>query len=144
MVQWLLENAEVTSADRAFVWRHMSDVGNWSDPPASFVLHGPFESGTPGETRFPDMEPTTWVLRAVRPGDGYTMESQLDGAVLLCEWSFSSEPGGGTALRQRIGVDGPSAAARAAGVQQFFGASLEDGMKRIAGILDAAHDERAG
>lgn len=143
MTQWLLEHAEPTSADRAFVWRYLSDVGNWSDPPASFALHGPFESGTRGETHLPDREPVTWVLRAVRPGFGYTIESELEGVVLICEWSFSAETGGGTILRQRIGVDGPLADVQAAGIREAFGASLGDGMKRIAGILDSAHDASA-
>lgn len=143
-MRWLLEHAEVTAAEQAFVWRQLSDVGNWSDPPASFVLHGPFESGTRGETRFPGGEQVAWELRAVRPGEGYTVESQLEGAILLCEWTLSAAPGGGTTLRQRIGLSGPSAAAQAAAVREAFGAGLGDGMKRIARDLDAAHHGRVG
>ena len=140
---WLLEHAEVTSGDRAFVWRYVSDVGNWSDPPASFVLHGVFESGTAGETHIPGVEPVHWALSDVRPDEGYTIESELEGAVLLCEWTFAVEPGGGTRLRQRVGVAGPAADECAPGVRDAFGASLEDGMKRIARMLDAAHGASA-
>ncbi len=140
-MQWLLDHSEVTSANPEFVWRYCSEVENWSDPPASFVLHGPFESGTRGETHFPGREPIAWVLREVRPREGYTMESDLEGAGLLCEWSFSADPDGGTTLRQRVGIHGPSAAAQAEGVRAAFGASLEDGMKRIAQNLDRAHCE---
>ena len=142
-VQWLLDHAEVTSADRAFVWRYLSDVGNWSDPPASFVLHGPFADGARGETRVPGGTQVAWVLRAVRPREGYATEAELEGAVLVCEWSFADEPGGGTVLRQRIGLKGPAADASAGAVREAFGASLAGGMRRIAGLLDAACSGRS-
>ncbi len=141
-VLWLLEHSEVTKADRSFVWCYWSDVANWDDPPATFVLHGEFDSDSRGETRMPGHEPVTWFLGAVQESVGCTIESQLDGAVLLCQWSLTDTPEGDTRLTQRVGLRGESTSEQAAAVEEAFAVSLEDGMKRIVGILDRASARR--
>ena len=40
---WQAEHCVDTSASREFVWAYMSNVGKWDDPPAQFVLEGPFK-----------------------------------------------------------------------------------------------------
>mgnify|MGYP001826046798 CR=1 FL=1 len=134
-VEWLLEHAEVTGASPAFVWTYWTDVAHWDDPPASFALEGPFASGARGTTTLPGREPLPWVLRDVREGESYRIESELAEARLVCEWSFESLPEGGTKLRQRIGVSGPGAARQAEAVRQGFGPTLPEGMQRIARLL---------
>jgi len=139
---WLLEYAEVTAAGRDFVWEYWTDVTHWADPPAQFHLDGPFASGSQGRTSFPDREPIPWVIRNVEPGRSDTIESQLDGAVLLCQWFFEALPDKGTKFRQRIGVAGPGAAQHAEAVRHGFGPTLPEGMKRIATLLARAEAER--
>jgi len=134
-VEWLLEHSEATVASPPFVWTYWTDVTHWDDPPASFALEGPFESGARGTTTLPDREPLRWVIREVRRGESYRIESQLPEARLVCEWSFESLPEGGTKLRQRIGVVGPGAADQVEAVRQGFGPTLAEGMRRIARLL---------
>ncbi len=141
---WLLEHAEVTTAGRDFVWEYWTDVTHWVDPPARFDLDGPFASGSRGTTLLPDRELLHWVIRNVEPGISYTIESQLEGAVLLCQWFFEALPDQGTRLRQRIGVAGPAAAQHVESVRQGFGPTLPEGMRRIADLLAEASAGREG
>jgi hypothetical protein len=131
-VRWLLEHSEATAAPPEFAWSYWTDVSNWSDPPATFVLEGPFQEGTRGSTLLPDREPFHWTLRDVRPGRGYALESDLDGARLVCQWTFEPLPAGGTRLTQRIGVTGPGAEGQAEAVRSAFEPTLAAGMERIA------------
>jgi len=142
-VEWLLEHSEVTSATPSFVWRFWTDVGNWSDPPATFRLDGPFTKGTRGVTEFPNRDPLHWQLEDVEVGSSYTIVSEIEGAALLWQWRF--EPlAGGTRLTQRIGLSGPEVARHAEGVRSGFGSTLEPGMKRIAAILSEAQAQVEG
>lgn len=148
-VEWLLEHSERTSASPAFVWEYWTDVTHWDDPPASFALDGPFASGSRGTTTFPGQEPVQWVLREVRRGKSYRIESEVAGAYLAFEWSFESLPEGGTRLRQRIGIARPAGADQAEAVRQGFGPTLAEGMRRIASLLadaeaTATRDGRVG
>jgi Polyketide cyclase / dehydrase and lipid transport len=131
-VKWLLEHAEATAAPVELAWRYWTDVRNWSDPPATFVLEGPFQEGTRGSTLLPDRQAVHWTLRDVRPGRGYTLESDLDGALLVCQWTFDPLAVGGTRLTQRIGVTGPGAERHAEAVRKAFEPTLAAGMERIA------------
>lgn len=79
-----------------------------------------------------------WVLRDVHAGSSYTIETALDGAVLLCQWSFEALPDSRTELRQRVGIAGPNAAQHAEAVRQGFGPTLAEGMKRTAALLAEA------
>lgn len=144
-VDWLLDHSEGTSASPAFVWTYWTDVRHWDDPPASFALEGPFQSGSRGTTTLPGQERLQWVLRNVREGDSYQIVSAMpEEARLVCEWSFEPRTEGGTDLRQRIGVAGPGAAAHAEAVRQAFGPTLADGMQRIARLLAEAETAADG
>ncbi len=74
----------------SFAWQYMTDVRNWSDPPAEFGLEGPFASGSLGWTRMPGQPARSWMLRDVEPERAYTIGggSFLEGAVLLVRWRF--------------------------------------------------------
>jgi hypothetical protein len=136
--EWLLVHSEATSANPGFVWKYMTEVTNWSDPPASFSLDGPFEAGSHGMTVLPDREPYRWTIEDVQPGTSYTIGSELDEATLLCQWRFDPEPNGGTRLTQRIGVAGRAAPRHAEAVRSGFEPTLAAGMKRIALSLSEA------
>jgi hypothetical protein len=142
---WLLEHSETTPASPAFVWEYWTDVANWTDPPASFRLEGPFKGGSRGTTVVPNQEPVHWTLRDVHPYSSYTLVSELSDAELVCQWGFSPASDGGTRFTQRIGVRGKGASQQAEGVRLAFEATLESGMKRIAKLLgEAEARERRG
>jgi hypothetical protein len=122
----------------AFAWDWRTDVQNWDDPPAQFQLGGPFAAGSWGTTRLPGQEPLRWQIRDVRPGKSFTIEMPLDRATLSFEWRFEAVSDRRTRLWQRLVLAGDNAAAYADQVREAFGASLPDGMNRIAAALAAA------
>jgi len=127
--------ADVTPA---FAWQFRTDVTNWNDPPARFVLDGPFEVGTCGATHFPGQAPLPWRITEVIPGSSFVVAMQLDQAELLFEWHFEQLPGDRTRLTQEIVLSGDNAAAYVPQVEAGFGGNLEPGMKRIAAEMAAA------
>lgn len=111
----------------------MTNVANWSDPPAEFSLDGPFAAGSRGTTRMPGQPARDWVIRDVDPGRSYTIETAfLEGTVLLFQWRFEESSDRGTRLTQRIEVSGDNAAASIDGIRAAFEPNLEPGMQRIA------------
>jgi hypothetical protein len=118
----------------------MTDVSNWSDPPAEFTLDGPFAAGSCGTTRMPGQPPATWVIRDLDSGKSYTIEggSFLDRASMLVHWRFDALPDGRTRLTQRIELWGDNAATYIDEVRAGFEPNLEPGMRRIAGNIARA------
>lgn len=141
-VRWLLEHSEASEVPCGFAWSYMTDVRNWDDPPARFELDGPFEAGSCGRTLLPDREAVEWRIRQVQPGSSYLVESDLGGALLLCEWTFVELSEGATRLSQRVGLLGHDAARHADGVRAAFESTLGEGMRRTARRLEAARDRR--
>ena|ERR1700694_202692 len=121
-----------------FAWKFRTNIANWNDPPATFTMVGPFESGSHGTTLMPGQQVLHWTIRDVRRGTSFVMEMQLDGATLNFEWNFDQLPGNATRMTQRIVLFGENAGAYAAAVEAGFGANLEPGMKRIAAEMTAA------
>ncbi len=122
----------------AFAWRFRTDVSNWNDPPATFALDGPFETGSRGTTLLPGQEPLHWRIREVRAGTSFVLEMPLDRATLTFEWRFDELPAQRTKLTQHIVLSGENAQAYAAQVEAGFGPNLADGMKRAAAEMEAA------
>src|ERR1700747_3057262 len=112
---------------------------NWDDPPARFVLDGPFADGSRGVTPMPGQPPRHWSLRDVIPMSSYTIEVPLDGAVMYFRWRFAALGDGRTRLTQQIVLEGENAAPYSPLVQQSFAVSLKPGMERIAASMDAAY-----
>jgi hypothetical protein len=54
-IAWQAHSVE-TDASPSFAWSYLTDVRNWDDPPAQFVLDGPFADGTQGTTLMPGQE----------------------------------------------------------------------------------------
>lgn len=122
----------------AFAWQFRTDVSNWNDPPARFVLHGPFEAGSFGTTELPEQTPLCWRIAEVRPAESFVVEMQLDRAMLTFQWQFEELPGLRTKLTQQIVLSGENAAAYVTEVKTGFGLNLESGMKRIAAEMYVA------
>ena len=139
-----LEYSVEADASPGFSWNYWTDVTNWEDPPAQFLLNGPFAAGSRGTTLMPGQEPVRWTIREVRTGESYVLEMLLDGAVLSFEWHFAAMSDRKTRLTQRIVLSGNNAAAHAAGIEAGFGPTLPEGMKRIAGLLARAEARARG
>ena len=118
----------------AFAWQYMTDITNWSDPPAEFALDGSFAAGSRGTTRMPGQPPALWLIRDLDAGKSYTIEggSFLDRAWMLFHWRFDELPSGGTRLTQRIELRGENAATYLDDVRAGFEPNLEPGMRKIA------------
>jgi hypothetical protein len=92
----------------------------------------------------PGGESRRWQIRDVRPGASFIIELPLDGAVMSFEWLFDAVSDHRTRLTQRIVLSGANAQAYVNQVQARFGATLADGMKRIADALEKAERSTAG
>jgi hypothetical protein len=131
---WECQRSVEADVSVSFAWQYMTNVSNWSDPPAEFELDGPFAAGSRGTTRMPGQPPNTWMIRDVDSGRAYTLEggSFLDGAVLLCHWRFDPVSNSRTRLTQRLELWGENAATYIDGIRSGFEPNLEPGMKNIA------------
>jgi Polyketide cyclase / dehydrase and lipid transport len=139
-VAWECQRSVEADVPVSFAWQFMADLRNWNDPPAEFTLDGPFANGSRGTTRMPGRPPASWTLRDVEPGRGYTIEggSFLERAQFLVYWRFEPAPDGRTTLTQRMELRGENAAAYVADISAAFEPNLEPGMRRIAGLMQAA------
>lgn len=138
-IAWQTEYSVETAASPAFTWLYLTDINNWDDPPAQFKLDGPFATGSSGVTEVPGQEPRHWRLRQVKPGQSYTVEFPLEGAIMSCTWLFSELPGGRTRLTQRIILEGDNASVYRDAVQQGFAPALAPGMNKIAAAISQAY-----
>jgi hypothetical protein len=46
----VLEHSIETDVTAAFAWKCRTDIATWNDPPATFLLDGPFAEGAQGTT----------------------------------------------------------------------------------------------
>ena len=130
----------------SFAWQYMTDVRNWSDPPAEFTLDGPFAAGTRGTTRMPEQDPNSWTISDVDPGRAYTIEggSFLDNATLLSHWWFDPISEHRTRVTQRLSLCGENAAAYIDDIRSGFEPNLEPGMRRLAQLMTRAAEKSRG
>jgi len=133
---WELVHSVETVVSPECAWTFMSNVANWDDPPATFSLRGPFVAGSTGTTLVPGQEPRHWIIRAVTPGNSYTVEMTLDQAVLSFAWRFEGlASGGGTRITQRVSLSGANAGAYVNQVRPVFESTLAPGMNRIVTLM---------
>jgi hypothetical protein len=132
-----LQHSVEADVSCSFAWSWRTNIQNWDDPPAQFQLHGPFANGSWGTTQMPGQEPMRWQIREVRPDTCFVIDMPLDRAVLTFEWMFEPIGQHRTRITQRITLSGDNAARYADQVRTAFGATLDDGMKRIAQAMVA-------
>src|SRR5262245_59962106 len=90
---WECQRSVDADVPVSFAWTYMTNVSNWSDPPAEFSLDGPFAVGSRGTTTMPGRAPNRWGIRAIDPGRAYTIENAFFGGVLLLfHWRFDELP----------------------------------------------------
>jgi hypothetical protein len=94
--------------------------------------------GAAGTTTLPNQPPLKWHVRDVRIAEAFTIEMDLEGAVLRAEWMFAEVADFRTRMTQRLVLAGPNSSSHREQVQSGFGPTLADGMKRIAMQMVAA------
>ena len=144
-VAWECQRSVDVAVPVSFAWRYMTEVRNWSDPPAEFALDGPFAKGSRGTTKMPGRPPASWTIRDLEPGRAYTIEgSFLDRAVLLFRWRFEALSERSTRMTQRVELCGGNAAAYINDIRAGFEPNLAPGLKRIAERMAHAAAETDG
>ena len=133
-----LQHSVEADVSCSFAWNWRTNVQNWDDPPAQFHLDGPFAAGSWGTTSLPGQESMRWHIREVRPDTSFVIDMRLDGAVITFEWMFEAIAPDRTRITQRITLSGDHAAAYADQVRTVFGATLAEGMRRIAAAMVAS------
>ena len=136
---WTCHRSVDVDVPVSFAWHYMTDVRNWSDPPAEFTLDSPFAAGTRGTTRMPGQPANSWTVHDVEPGRAYTIHGSLSqNASLLCHWRFDPLSESTTRLTQRLELCGENAAAYIGDIRAAFEPNLEPGMRRIAQMMTRA------
>ena len=133
-IAYELEYSVEAEVSLSFAWNWRTDIQNWDDLPAQFLLDGPFASGSWGTTLVPGQEPLRWQIRDVQP----RVEMPLDGAMMTFQWSFDAVSNHRTRITQRIVLSGDNAMAYVKQVQAGFESNLSNGMKRIADAMAKA------
>ncbi len=139
-----LEHSVEADVSQLFAWNWRTDIKNWNDPPAQFVLDGQFTDGSWGTTRLAGQEPMRWQIRDVRPPTSFVIDMPLDQAVLSFEWVFEPVSDLRTRITQRIVLSGHNATLYADQVRIGFGATLLEGMRRIADAMVTAERSTEG
>ena len=136
---WTCERSVDVEVPASFAWDYMTDLRNWSDPPAEFALDGPFAAGARGTTRMPGRPAVHWAIDMVDAGHAYTIRSSLSERVwILFHWRFEPRLEGGTRVTQRLELFGEDAADQIGEVRAAFESNLEPGMQRIGRLMQAS------
>jgi len=53
----VIEHSIEADVSPSFAWKFRTDIATWHDPPATFLLDGPFAEGSSGKTLMPGQEP---------------------------------------------------------------------------------------
>ena len=121
---------------------YRTDITTWSDPPATFMLAGPFVEGTQGTTLIPGQDPLTWWIRDIHTGSSFAIEMPLDRATLRSEWHIVPVSEQRTKLTQRIVLSESNTSAYREQVQTGFGPTLAAGIARMSADIEAAANTR--
>ena len=133
-VVWQIEHTIEAEVSSRFAWNFWTDVSNWDDPPAEFVLDGPFAAGSIGTTRIPGQDPIRWRIRDVVLGKCATIAIELERATVSFIWRFDPVSDVRTKLIQRITLEGENAGSYVQQLEAAFG-SLPEGMNRMAAAM---------
>jgi hypothetical protein len=140
----VLEHSVEADVSVAFAWNFWTDITNWDDPPAQFMLDGAFVDGARGRTVLPGQPVRDWTIRHVRMGRSATIEMEVEGATLAFEWRFDPLDERRTNLTQRVMLSGEKAWVYMEQVRAAFESNLPAGMERIATAMVKAEATSSG
>jgi len=134
-VAWQFQHSALSSARRAAVWSHYTDVEKWSAWSQKGVewsrIDGPFAAGTEGKSKPPGFPAARFRLTAVEPERMFASEAKLPGARLKFEHVIESV-GAGVQITHRARLDGPMAWLWAPLLRRSIERGLPDGVDRLA------------
>ena len=135
---WQFQHSVQCNAPQKFAWGYWTNIANWNDPPAKFVLDGPFDVGSRLTTTLPGQ---TWhsVIRDRKADHEATIEMQLADTILSFHWQFEELPENRTRITQRRALSGRNAKSFVAQVS-IMEQTAPDGMKKLAAAIERAHD----
>ncbi|WP_394792009.1 SRPBCC family protein [Rhodoferax sp.] len=110
---WQHEESIETKAAPAAVWALFADVAGWKDWNSGIekiAIHGPFANGTTFSMQPPGEQAFTSTLIDVRPEQGFTDETVIDGTRVLVYHQIVALAPGLTQVIYRTEITGPGAA----------------------------------
>lgn len=137
-ILWELSESVEAPVSRAFAWSFWADVGNWSDPPATFVLDGPFAEGARGTTLVPGEPPRSWIVRELAPPEQGRIEMPLGTATLGFHWRFEALEESRTRITQIVSLRGAAGEPPLLAARELFAANLPAGMRKMAEAMARA------
>ncbi|CRK56057.1 hypothetical protein [Alloactinosynnema sp. L-07] len=108
MTTYEFAHTETTTADADAVWALWGDVARWAEWDSSLTgvtLEGPFDVGSAGVMNFEGRPPVHFRLTEVRPGQGFSDETEIPGAVLRFHHEVAVVDGL-TAVTHRVEIEG--------------------------------------
>jgi hypothetical protein len=136
---WQFQYSVECNATCRFAWSYWTNIANWDDPPAKFILDGPFAVGSRLTTILPGQTFSS-VIRDVKPEREATIEMQLTDAILSFQWKFEELSENRTRITQRLALTGANAESFVPQAR-IMESSAPEGMKKIAAAIE--HAQRA-
>jgi len=92
----VLDHSIEADVSLAFAWKFRTDIATWNDPPATFLLDGPFAEGSRGTTLMPGQDPLPWWIRDVQTGRSFAKLSMerlpaWRSAIMRCAYDLGSK-----------------------------------------------------
>jgi hypothetical protein len=137
---WQFRHSVNCLAPRDFVWRYWTNVANWNDPPASFLIEGPFAPGSKITTNLPGQTLHS-VIRQVSENSEAIIDLQLPDAIFTFHWTLDSFSSNGTRITQHLELSGAGAGllvAKAAVLEQ----TTPEGMKKLVAAIERAYEQK--
>lgn len=138
---WQFQYSVECNAACRFAWSYWTNISNWDDPPARFILDGPFAVGSRLTTILPGQNFSS-VIRDVKPQREATIEMQLPDAILSFQWKFEELSENRTRITQRLALTGANAESFVAQARTME-TSAPDGMKKITAAIEGAQRANA-
>jgi len=132
---WTFTYSVESNTGRDFSWRYWTDIANWNDPPAQFVLDGPFDVGSKLTTTAPAGTYHS-LIRHVETGAAATIEMQLQDGVLSFHWKFEDVTASRSRITQRLilSATDPASIAQARLLEQ----TVPAGMAKLVADMERA------
>jgi len=141
-ILWELSESVEAAVSRSFAWSYWTDITNWSDPPARFLLEGPFTEGACGTTLVPGEPPRRWSVREVRPPEHALVEMPLGAATVSFRWEFQAVEESKTRITQTVALRAAAADPSLLEARKLFLTNLPAGMRKVALAMSRAFAER--
>ena len=109
MTTYEFEHTVTTTATPAAVWAKWGDPvdwPSWDEGLERVTLNGEFVTGARGELTVAGQPPLGYVLTDVRPGEGFTDETEMPGGVLRFVHRIEPAGDGRWLLTHRLEIDG--------------------------------------